>query len=418
MLPVVGDKQQKLNGAANSTPDYEEESDTKRQNYIFFDFECTQDDLLECADGYQPGDSGCKNCGKAECGSYEHKPNLCVVHKVCLDCLNLEVTPLSECKTCGRNELIFRGINTTNKFCQWLFLETITELQFSVIISKDTTLSPSCNTYTRTVFSRRLFQAEPKNMSIEVPSCNIRMIDSINFLPMALSKLPKMFGIEELQKGYFPHLYNKKENQAVVLKHLPDVKFYNPDAMKLEDRETFLEWYQTNEKSIFDCSVELLKYCRSDVDILRRCCLKFRELFMSMTVSNAVDKGIDPFATCITIASACFWDTHSARTEWRREKIDQYRVDGYYETSNGEKVVLEYNGCFWHGCPKCYTQHTINTANNFAMSDLYHQTIEKKSHIEKKGYKYNCIWECEFDRNIRDDRNIKDSLTLSTLSLR
>jgi hypothetical protein len=40
-----------------------------------------------------------------------------------------------------------------------------------------------------------------KNMSIEVPSCNIRMIDSINFLPMALSKLPKMFGIKELQKG-------------------------------------------------------------------------------------------------------------------------------------------------------------------------------------------------------------------------
>jgi hypothetical protein len=43
------------------------------------------------------------------------------------------------------------------------------------------------------------------------------MIDSINFLPSALSELPKMFGLEELKKGYFPHLFNRKENQSVVL---------------------------------------------------------------------------------------------------------------------------------------------------------------------------------------------------------
>ena len=80
-------------------------------------------------------------------------------------------------------------------------------------------------------------------MSIEVPSCNIRMIDSIKILPIALSKLPKMFRIKELQKGYFPHLYNRKNNQTAVLNHLPDAKFYNPDGMKSDDRETFLGWY-------------------------------------------------------------------------------------------------------------------------------------------------------------------------------
>ncbi|CAC5385639.1 unnamed protein product [Mytilus coruscus] len=106
-----------------------------------------------------------------------------------------------------------------------------------------------------------------------------------------------------------------------------------------------------------------------------------------------------------------------SRTEWWRKTIDQYRVDGYYETGDGEKVVLEYHGCFWHGCPKCYTQHTINTVNKFTMADLYHQTMEKKTHIEKQGYKYNCIWECEFDKNIRDDRNTKtfiDSIDIVT----
>jgi hypothetical protein len=32
-----------------------------------------------------------------------------------------------------------------------------------------------------------------KNMYIEVPGCRVRMIDSINFLPSALSELPKMW---------------------------------------------------------------------------------------------------------------------------------------------------------------------------------------------------------------------------------
>lgn len=57
---------------------------------------------------------------------------------------------------------------------------------------------------------------------------------------MALSKLPTMFGIKELQKGYFPHLYNREENTTVVLDHLPDAKFYNSEAMKSGDREPFL----------------------------------------------------------------------------------------------------------------------------------------------------------------------------------
>lgn len=126
MHPVEGHRQLKQKGHGNAHPEIEksvdvEESDAKPQVYIFFDFECTQDDLLECTDGYQPGDSGCKNCGTTNCGVYEHKPNLCVVHKVCLECLDQEVTQHSKCKICGKNDLVFNGKNTTNEFCQWLF---------------------------------------------------------------------------------------------------------------------------------------------------------------------------------------------------------------------------------------------------------------------------------------------------------
>ncbi|CAG2235463.1 unnamed protein product [Mytilus edulis] len=96
-----------------------------------------------------------------------------------------------------------------------------------------------------------------------------------------------------------------QENQAVVLEHLPDIKYYNPNGMKVDDRKLFLEWYATNAHNKFDFKLELLKNCQSDVDILRRCCIKYRRLFMNMTTIDSNKDGIDPFEKCITIASAC-----------------------------------------------------------------------------------------------------------------
>lgn len=156
---------------------------------------------MECTDGYQPqtDNSSCINCGKSNCGVYEHKPNLCIVHKVCLECLSRDVTPQSECDVCGKNELIFKGMNTTNNFCKRLF---------SGENNGATTLCHNFKGYDSFPILKYLYQngVLPKIvpsgatcMFIEVPSCNIRMIDSLIFLPITLSKLPKMFGIKELQ---------------------------------------------------------------------------------------------------------------------------------------------------------------------------------------------------------------------------
>lgn len=78
-----------------------------------------------------------------------------------------------------------------------------------------------------------------KYMSINIPVCKIRMIDSLNFIPMPLGAIPVPFGETELAKGYFPHLFNRKENQNDILEHLPDLCYYAPDGMKPESREHF-----------------------------------------------------------------------------------------------------------------------------------------------------------------------------------
>ena len=66
--------------------------------------------------------------------------------------------------------------------------------------------------------------------SLTVEMFNIRFIDSLNFFPMKLTNLPKTFGIEELAKGHFPHLFNKKENENYE-GPIPPAPYYNPNGM-------------------------------------------------------------------------------------------------------------------------------------------------------------------------------------------
>ena len=98
-------------------------------------------------------------------------------------------------------------------------------------------------------------------MTIRHKALGIRVIDSLNFLPMALSKLPASFGQTELKKGYFPHLFNTRQNQSYV-GPLPDAKFYSPDTMTAPARTAFLAWHQAQSQQEFNFQEEMEAYCR------------------------------------------------------------------------------------------------------------------------------------------------------------
>ena len=114
-------------------------------------------------------------------------------------------------------------------------------------------------------------------------SLKLRIIDSLNFLPMPLANFPKSFELTELKKGFFPHLFNSPENYNVVLPHLPDTSYYDPDSMSCDHREEFFKWYQVNATKNFNFSKEIHEYCVSNVKILMEGCMKFRKLVMSIT---------------------------------------------------------------------------------------------------------------------------------------
>lgn len=60
----------------------------------------------------------------------------------------------------------------------------------------------------------------------------------------------------------------------------PDPKYYGHDYISEEDRTELLEWLTERKDEVFDFRQEMEEYCRSDVDILRQACVKFRELLM------------------------------------------------------------------------------------------------------------------------------------------
>ena len=279
-----------------------------------------------------------------------------------------------------------------------------------------------------------------KIMSMELTEAKIKFRDSLNFLPMPLKALPKTFGLTELKKGYFPHFFNRKENQCYV-GPLPPIENYNPDAMNTKEREEFLRWHQelTKAEYVFNFETEIEEYCRSDVDILRRCCLQFKQLMEEVC-------NLDPFKHCVTIASACnrvfrqeFLEENTIglipaqgyqptrkysvmALQWLswihhhkgerilhalnggEQRIGNSYVDGY---DPAKKTIYEFMGCLWHGCPKCYLPDTVNPVNETRMEELLEGTIRKIESFKKLGFQVEVKWECEFKQELTTNLEMK-----------
>lgn len=42
----------------------------------------------------------------------------------------------------------------------------------------------------------------------------------------------------------------------------------------------------------------------------------------------------------------------------------------------------------------------MNPVTDMSMGELYARTIDKQQFIEEKDYKYICIWECDFKKEV------------------
>lgn len=306
----------------------------KEPKLIFYDFETRQDDRNQCKAGYLPRPScdkctvekqcqacmKCQNCNDSACGKMYHIPNFVVAQTACTNCIDEPVTRQSMCQlcgsrcskcnaieedefacdpcanTCGFREVVFQGENTLQDFGKWLFSP---QHKGSTCIAHN---ARAFDNYpliqylvSQSIHPDHIIYQGSKVMSFTVGrGLNMTMLDSLNFLPMKLAALGNAFGLTEAKKGYFPFNFNTEVNQNYVGPY-PDPHYYGADYMSTKDRTAFLEWHTKQAGAVFNFREEMEAYCRSDVDILRRACLKFRELML-----QAAD--IDPFQS-VTIAS-------------------------------------------------------------------------------------------------------------------
>nr|XP_023024974.1 uncharacterized protein LOC111513046 [Leptinotarsa decemlineata] len=199
---------------------------------------------------------------------------------------------------------------------------------------------------------------------------------------MPLAKLPKAFGLDGVKKGYFPHLFNKAENWNYV-GPLPALGYYDPESIKYttnleEDKDPkkqLIEWHkQLSEQGyVFDFQKELVEYCQSDVDILSRACLKFRELMIQ-------EGGVDPFTEAITLPELCiFTEKHPLLAQLPLNPRDAFyggRTDAtklYYKCKEGEKIkyvdvcslypFINKYGKYPVGHPEVFVGEECNTLN-------------------------------------------------------
>ena len=74
--------------------------------------------------------------------------------------------------------------------------------------------------------------------------------------------------------------------------------------------------------------------------------------------------------------------------------IEKRPVDGY---NDKKKLILQYHGCRWHGCPKCYPERNqIIEHGGKTVEELYQATKRRTAHLRKVGYKVIECWSCQW----------------------
>jgi len=394
-----------------------ETNDSIETNYIFFDYEC------------MPLDN-------------KHVPNLIVCEKVCINCIN-NLACNSFCK--------MHKFYDNDSFCDWLFsLENSNCIAvahnmkgYDGIFILNYIVESFVSVYSKP----EILINGTKILSLKYK--NVKVIDSLSFLPMPLDKFTKTFDLKELKKGFFPHKFNTLENQNYVGK-IPDKNYFSAEYFSLEKTREFEKWYDDNSNVVYDFKKELEEYCISDVKLLKEGCLKFRKILLEKT-------GVDPFKKCITIASLCHYifrknmmikdsiaiipsngynpeqkcsikalkwlaylsEKNNIYIQHARnggeKRLDKYLLDGYSEHfDNGKmkRTIYEFHGCLFHGCPKCYKKTTWNPIKNELMGTTYARHLNRINYIKNNMLDHIIIecWECEFDKLCKTDSELKTFL--------
>ena len=393
----------------------------KFKGYVFFDFECFVND------------------------EGNHQVNLAIAQKVCLNCRD----SLKRCMKCSEKFVCY-NIQDFVKFMlkeennHYIFIAhngkgydnhfIISEILKNKMMHENKLSCIMNGTKIQGMFFR-----------------NIVIKDSSLFIPTKLENFPKMFGLKELKKGYFPHSFNKPENFNYIGPY-PAKEYYGYSLMTREKQIDFDKFYDQVKDKTFDFNKEIHEYCWSDVNLLTEGCLIYSRESRLSSKLNDEDEGLCPFVEKLTLASTCHYlyrrnfmksntisclpaSGYNPRTRcskrcdiWLKyisekeniyikhiknggeKKIGQYWCDGICESN---KTIYEYNGCMYHGCIQCFKPYTFNPIKKCLNISLYNQSNNRINKIKELYPEYNLIqfWDHDFENLLKNSQDFKNFVT-------
>ena len=173
--------------------------------FLFYDFECYQQNEIHVPN-YVIAISVCDFCKDSE---FNENSICSTCGSRCLLCdkFNMKEKEYEKlpCHGCGKRMVVFKGENTKRDFCRWLLLDQHSNF---TVIAHNSKAYDSYFIYQHLLESSitpdPIIFSGSKIMYMKVGrSLNMRIIDSLNFLPMPLANFPKCFELTEMKKGFF-----------------------------------------------------------------------------------------------------------------------------------------------------------------------------------------------------------------------
>jgi hypothetical protein len=350
------------------------------------------------------------------------------------------------CSVCGQQQIVIRS-GEENKlfkyFIEWLMRPSMHG--FSLVAHNGASFdSPylirhiirDFGLYVEPIYSgSKLLQFLVKRTK-QASKFFFRGIDSVQFFQSALSALPKQFGLDatDLKKGFFPYKFDKPANWNYV-GQFPEISFYTPREKNQAEASELIEWHHRQQGEEFHFRREMLDYCLQDV----------RVLLSALQVSVKEDlslMGFDGTAeTCTAAAKTMMFFRHSflkadtigvipqhgfgghrnqsfegmlwillqeaetypglqhARSTHGEQVICGFPVDGYHSAT---KTVLQFYGCYFDGCEKCYTDRLLlDNVSGETFEALRTKTSKRTRKMRQAGFTVIEKWSCEFTADER-----------------
>ena len=390
-----------------------------------------------------------------ECDVHQktHKPN----H---VEAETLITSKTCKYEDCLGERFSYSGYDVVDKFCNWLFTDkhsNSTIIAHNGAGYDNRFILQWC--LHKNLHPDKYIRQGNRIMYMEFKKFSIRFVDSLHFFLEPLKKLSKTYSIDTL-KGYFPHYFNRPSNQNYVGK-IPSERMFGIKNLSTDEyNEKFKPWYEKQveeNRNDWDFKNEMIKYCRADVELLSKSVLAFRKLFKEKLDIDPW-RYVTLASLCMAIFRGAFlpkksivanepnkpvskvckeWLIHMNDDSLKQEvpvmidksvlNFDENRlhknklkVGGMFHSSLASdttvyypqkshiftcdamnkktKVIKEFNGCRWHGCPKCYPENV----------GQYNRTMERQNILEIAGYKVETMWECEWNEIKKNLPNKKE----------